>query len=370
MARARYYDGRSASARDVTLTPLADTLLVEGPGGIILDRWPFREIDLASGGEAGAVRLTRRDTGASLLTEDGSLVAPIRRWRRERARTGRHTRPAWLPVAGWIAAAALSVVLFFWFGLPYIATGVAQTVPVAWEVRFGARVTDQVAEMLSPGKVRECGTGPGLRALDRMVADLSAATPPRLQLKVRVIDVPVVNAFALPGGEVVVLRGLLDFMEHPNELAAVLGHEFAHSDLRHPVANAIKRGVGAVAVGLLLGDVTGISTTVIIAQALIGASYTREAETEADSRMYETMRRAGYATGPAAEFFARLEKKEGDSGGALSLFQTHPASADRAQRLREAVPRGADALTPAEWSALKTICGPVRARPPPPRQTR
>jgi Zn-dependent protease with chaperone function len=352
VSRARYYDGKVAAGRDVVLTLATSGLTVADTDYRVIEIWPLADIARIDRDDTGVARITRKSDAAALLSEDTVLVAALRRHIGNLPRRGRRRVPV---LVWWLTGAAASVVAFFWLVLPLLAGQVARAMPAEWEQSIGRGAAEQIAGFFGR-RGGKCDDAAGRAALDRLVARLTSATPPRLPVNIRVVDTGMVNAFALPGGEVLLLRGLLDFVEHPNELAAVLAHEFAHGDLRHPTEISIKRGIGAVAVGAILGDVTGLSVSVLLAQALVEASYTRDAEAEADTQMIETMRRAGLQTLRAAEFFDRVAKKYGDAPGALALFSTHPDSAGRAQRLREAVPRGADVLSQADWAALKGIC--------------
>ena len=353
-ASGRYYDGKVAAGRHVLLTVADRSLGISTPGRQLIDTWALSEINPVEPDDTGTARIGRTGSAATVACDDAALLAALQSGA---GGARRHRTSNWPKVAAWICGALAAVALFFWFGLPLIAHRAAQSLPEAWERKLGVSAAEQIAGILSRRNPQACDAAEGQAAMNRLVGQLTAATPPRLPIHVRVVDTDMVNALTLPGGEVLVLRGLLDFTEHPNELAAVLAHEFGHSDLAHPTENVIKRGGGALAVGVLMGDVFGGSTVVILAQTMIAASYTREAETQADDRMLETMRRANLQTPPAAGFFDRLVKKEGSATGLFKLLETHPPSADRADRLRNAVPQGSDALSPTEWLALKKICG-------------
>lgn len=361
-AAGRYYDGKTAAGRDVLLVLGSGNLKVAAHDGQIVDVWPLRDLDRVESDDTGMARLTCAGSAAEILCDDIALVAALRHGGVD---CSRH-RPAlgWPKILAWSCAAAASVGLFFWFGLPLIARQVAETLPAAWETALGASTADQIIWLLSRPSSGTCDTPEGRAALDGMTAALTL-TPPRLPIHVRVVDSPLVNALTLPGGQVLIMRGLLDFAEHPNELAGVLAHEIAHSDFAHPTEIAVKNGLGALAVGLLLGDVFGGSLVVALAQTLVTTSYSRDLETQADERMMETLRQAGLQSPPAAAFFERLVEEEGDIDGPFALLSTHPSSTVRAERLRRAVPLGTDALSEAEWQALKAICPmrPSRARP-------
>ena len=115
-----------------------------------------------------------------------------------------------------------------------------------------------------------------------------------LPLTVIVLDDPMVNAFAAPGGQIVFFRGMIESAESPDELAAVMAHEVGHVVARDPTRLAL-RSVGSVGLlGLLLGDFAGGGLIVVLADQLLDSSYSREAEEKArrEAEENERFRRA------------------------------------------------------------------------------
>jgi predicted Zn-dependent protease len=159
-----------------------------------------------------------------------------------------------------------------------------------------------------------------------------------------VIRSPEINAFALPGGQIYVLSGLLGFLESESELAAVLGHEMSHVDLRH----CIERYQYELA---LEKAGTGPAGAIVeFAHRLVAIGYTQYQESEADASGERLAIEAGYDPDAAAAVFERMKVKFGDAdaphavtpagevGQAVeqaigSYFRTHPSSEDRARHL-------------------------------------
>jgi predicted Zn-dependent protease len=159
-----------------------------------------------------------------------------------------------------------------------------------------------------------------------------------------VIDSPEINAFALPGGQIYVLSGLLDFLQSEAELAAILGHEISHVDLRHCIEQyqyqlALKK-VGMGQVGAIAG----------FAHELVAIGYKQDQELEADFSGERLAIEAGYDPDAAAAVFERMQRKFGEGnatpattpageigqaiGAAFdSYFRTHPPSEARARQL-------------------------------------
>ena len=131
---------------------------------------------------------------------------------------------------------------------------------------------------------------------------------PRLDWTFTVLNSPVVNAFALPGGYVYVSRGLVALAENEAQLASVLAHEIAHVTARHSAQRYGSQqlaGIASVLSGALLGRPAGQATAALSQVAI--ASYSRDQELEADTLGIRYLSRAGYAADASAAFLAKLQ---------------------------------------------------------------
>jgi predicted Zn-dependent protease len=164
------------------------------------------------------------------------------------------------------------------------------------------------------------------------------------------------NAFALPGGKIYLFSGLLTRAQNPDEIAGTLAHELGHLKHRDSVRNLIYNGGTSFLIGLLFGDITGSGAVVFTSRALVTASYSREAEQNADSFSIEIMHRLGRSPKALGELLNRISGKGTDKG--LSILSSHPLTEDRLQRMSDADQpvSGPPLLTEEEWSALKAIC--------------
>jgi Zn-dependent protease with chaperone function len=247
----------------------------------------------------------------------------------------------WKAVAVGIAVSA--AVLFAADSFP---RWVAPYVPASWEKRVGDTLVGDFGG-------RFCHGQGGQQALDKLARELS---PAGSRLNVRVVDIKIVNAAALPGGNIVIFDELLSQADGPDEVAGVLAHEIAHIERRH-VTQAMIREYGFGALIAALGGSAGSKIGM-----LDSLHYSRGAEAEADSVAIETLRRADISPLPTARFFDRLGKQEkelGRVGSGLQYLSTHPLSAEREQRFRGSAVAG-HAYRPAlgrdEWEALADIC--------------
>lgn len=152
------------------------------------------------------------------------------------------------------------------------------------------------------------------------------------------------NAFALPDGTLVVTDQLVEMAGTDTELiVGVLAHEIGHVELEHSLRQLYRAAGMAGLIMLIAGDI-GAGVEDILAQGggLLALSHSRSAEREADRRSVELMAAAGYDPAAIARFFALLEDRLGDRGGA-TILSTHPdtperrkAVLDHARRVSEA----------------------------------
>jgi len=159
----------------------------------------------------------------------------------------------------------------------------------------------------------------------------------------RVLDSPVINAFALPGGYVYVTRGLMSHLNNEAQLAVVLGHEVTHVAGRHASKRAAKQQFAQIGLigGAILGqEVLGGSAGESIlnlggtAAQLMLLKYGRDDERESDKHGVEYAAMAGYDASEGAAFFRSLERIQEQSGAAIPTWQsTHPDPGEREQTI-------------------------------------
>ena len=158
----------------------------------------------------------------------------------------------------------------------------------------------------------------------------------------RILDSPVVNAFALPGGFVYVTRGLMSYMENEAQLAVVLGHEIGHVEARHASQQALQQQLGQI--GLLGGAIIGQEVLNLPAQDILNVAgtatqllflkYGRDDERESDQLGVEYAALAGYRAEEGAAFFQTLKRISARQGEAIPTFlSSHPDPGEREQTI-------------------------------------
>ena len=221
-------------------------------------------------------------------------------------------------------------------------------VPPAWERQIGDAMVGDLGNKL-------CHTPEGDAAMAKL---LDAVDPGSPQVRAGVANMGMVNAVALPGGQVMLFDGLIQQAETPEELAGVLGHEVGHVRERH-VMTSILRQFGLSI--LLAGANSGVGNT---AFGIASLGYSREAEREADEHARARMAQSNISPLGAAAFFERLggTDEDGESREEPALIgwiASHPGPGERAKAYRDSAREGAaypPVLTEREFGALKTMC--------------
>jgi Zn-dependent protease with chaperone function len=352
-----FFDGLSSRRRQARLA-FGEALDIAEAGdaeaGEEATRWPYADIRRVDS-PAGTLRLscTSAPPLARLEIRDKALADElvVRSPRLDEHHTGRH---GVAKIVGWSIAAAVSIVTIVLLGVPLAADRLAPLVPQPLERRIGDAAEVQIKTIF--GK-RACDSPAGQAAFAKLVNRLREAAGLDASVRSAVLPTPVPNAFALPGGKIFLLKGLLDKAQDPDEVAGVLAHELGHLKHRDNMRALIYNGGTSFLIGLLFGDVTGSSAVIFASRSLVEASYSRDAEENADTFAIQLMHALGRSPKPMAELMFRVTGKEGD--GSFTILASHPLTEDRLARMtKEDRPAsGPPLLTADEWQALKGICG-------------
>jgi Zn-dependent protease with chaperone function len=204
----------------------------------------------------------------------------------------------------------------------------AEQIPVEWEENFGDKMFEQIR---SQGKLLDDSAK--LAELQKIVEALSRPVQP-YPFKIHILQDTNINAFAIPGGHVVVHTGLLAAAGRAEEIAGVLAHEFAHVTERHGFRKVIESAGLSLGLQALMGDATGLLGALgNSSEMLLRQKFSRNFEREADDVGWETLVAARVDPSGLKDFFERLRQIESSSAQPLALLNSHPATADRIKRL-------------------------------------
>jgi Zn-dependent protease with chaperone function len=352
-----YFDGVTNRRHSVALR--FGQALELSEDGVALASWPYDDLRAVDGGPGTLrlkcvaalplARLEVRDPAAQV--EIGVRARFLEIQRGGSAQTGR--------IVGWSLAAIASIVLIVIYGVPLVAERLTPLVPLSFERRLGGMADNQVRAIFG---ARTCADAEGVAAFAKLVETLRQAGRVDMPLQTEVLASPAANAFALPGGKVYLLNGLLQKAESADEIAGVIAHELGHVRHRDQTRLMLQRGGTSFLIGLLFGDVTGSSAVIFVTRGLFDASYSREAEHAADAFAVETMHTLGRSPAPMGELLFRVTGAK--ENGAIGILMSHPLTAERRALMRQEdrAATGPEILSAAEWRALKTVCRSTRAK--------
>ena len=232
----------------------------------------------------------------------------------------------------------LIFVIISFFLLPLVLPPRSPAMTIQQERELGEKVLQEVKRrwpMVQEPSVNEYVTRIGKRILQSVEAQ-------PFEYQFYVINIPEVNAFAVPGGKVFVNSGLILLVDNEDELAGVMAHEIGHVVARH-IAKRSEKGLklslatlGALLAGILLGGqaVGAVATTAVAASETAALKYSRDDEDEADYLGLKFMDRSGYDRQGMITMLKKLRRMQGPAASDPPAYLlTHPAIEERAANL-------------------------------------
>ena len=235
----------------------------------------------------------------------------------------RHTILVFSVLGGIVALLALLAL-----GNNFILSQIVRGLPDSWEEDIGAEVMVEVWEEFE--RIHDpVYTNYLQAAAERLLGSL----PKDEKYRLYVADSPVENAFAVPGGHIVVLSGLIESVGSPEELAGVLAHEVAHVRQRHGMRKVAAAAGPMLITKYFIGSRNSVLTALAVTSAYVGQQrYSRENEHEADELGFDYLVDAKIHPGGMVRFFERLEEQEGS--GMPGFLSSHPPTSERISHLK------------------------------------
>ena len=335
MIAADYFDGRSSRRHAARLDLRGDTVMVEG------------EFGSRSAALAAVEICTGTDRTPSTIRFADGAICEIRdsaAWTAELAGAGigvgavasaeRHWHWALAALAG----AVLIVAAIYAYALPWIARQLAPAIPQAATQAISDAVLQGLdARLLAPSK-----TSPQRQQeiAARVAALAGPGQLPAHRLLFRAGPALGANAFALPGGDVVVLDELLALARRDEDVVAVVAHELGHLRHHHGMRQLLQSAVVSFVVGVYLGDVSTVVAG--LTTLLLESRYSREFELEADAYAGRLLLPTPASLEPLIDMLLRLDaahakSRAADRGGLFGvgdLLSSHPDTAGRVSALR------------------------------------
>ncbi len=237
-------------------------------------------------------------------------------------------RLLWLSVQGLVGICLSLIILFFIFR-GQIVESLATSIPVSWE----QEVSEPMLESALAGK--NVVEDPNIiDQLDQITSPLVAAVEDKdFKFSFTIVEDPTLNAYALPGGSIVIHSGLILEADHVNEVAGVLAHEISHVTRRHHVRGMVDKLGLFMLIRAFLGDASFVAEISAYGATLESLKYSRDYELEADESGWNLMLKANLDPTGMIDFFHKLQHQHGDMPGVASFMSTHPATGDRIEIL-------------------------------------
>lgn len=364
LIKARWFNGQSSRAREVLVA------LRPGPKGPSLhllalagDSVPTRSFSHAEVEWPPVWSRKRAPAVITVaLTDAGTLeIDTPQAWQDALAQAGarpglaQRMQTRWPVFLGVLLVAAIGVLSFYRYGTPWAAAQITRHVPLSWELSL----TEHALAQLDQGYLKPSQLPPERQAgLRRQFDALLLGMSPELkrypsyapQFSLAFRSGMGANAFALPGGTVVMTDALVEMASKnglsDDALIGVLAHEIGHVVHRHTTRMVVEQGVLQVGMGLALGDVSSIVS--FGSTLLTGLAYRRQHETEADCFAIALMGKAQLSTVPMADLLLGIaaaregprkdqppDKAGKSDKGALTLWlSSHPDTRQRAEQLK------------------------------------
>jgi predicted Zn-dependent protease len=243
-----------------------------------------------------------------------------------------------------------AILLFYFFILPWLADRAAMNFPKEQEIALGAELKKQylLAERIDTQKTR---------LLNEFASKLDLGKD--YPADYTVVDDDIVNAYALPGGPIVVYAGIIRKMQTPEELAGILAHERSHV-LRHHSTRSIFQNVsGVLLINLVLGDASSLINLIAQnGQQIQQLSYSRELELEADREGLQLLLKNDINPKGMLSLLEKL--KHENSGSSFPEFlRTHPLPDSRIEALKKLLVNHTETTTHSDldsiWLKLKLL---------------
>jgi len=234
----------------------------------------------------------------------------------------------------------IAVIVALFAGLILVATTqasnlVVKMVPTKWDEKLGEVSYPSAVGSLAPGssKIEDKYVMQSIAEIQKKLTGALQKSP--FKYEVTILKSPVENAFALPGGKIVVFTGILLKVDSAEEFAGILAHEIMHAEKRHAMRQIVSRLGLTALLQVLIGDFASAGGVILeVGSELISLGYSRSMESEADKEAIRLLSAAGIPADGLIAFFQKISK---DEKGLKSMqwLLTHPLSEKRAETLAE-----------------------------------
>lgn len=233
--------------------------------------------------------------------------------------------------------------------LPFIRASIVDAVPIEWEVQLGNSIFDNSEK---ENEIHIPIVDHAIKDMSQRLIDAVGKSPYNFQFSV--VENEVVNAYALPGGHMVIYTGLILKADSPEEVAGVMAHEIQHILNRHSLNRLVSSLEYYTIFSIFFGDAGGLLA--ILEEAglsLVTSSFDREQESESDFRGLKLLEKAKINPEGMITFFDKLSQQEGRIAQLTQYVSTHPSSHDRVLKLKSAQSNTSFPALEIDWEAVQ-----------------
>lgn len=331
---ATYYDGQTSQPYEAKVEVLGNSLRIyyENSGSII---WTISEIEFSAFSGRGKTMLQYGTFPHQHLAfpVESTLTHALKGYLPEHGDKleGKAKKyNAILTGAFIVLAILLSILAVMYFVLlPVTASIIVGRIPVSTEIAMGERF---YTSFVGNAKVDVSAT----KALNNFASNIDFETI--YPLKFTVVENKEVNAFALPGGNVVVFSGILDKIQSPEELAALLAHEVTHIKERHSLRGLTRNLAGSLLISFVFNDAGSLGNVLINrADDIYQLGFSRSMEKEADLEGLQVMAHNRIDNQGMIRLMQHLQtlEKENNVSTLSSYFNSHPMTKARINYIKE-----------------------------------
>jgi len=326
-----YFDGKSAKPLPIEATLYRDYISIYIPETVTTIRWEHNKVRKPeTSGDNVILKYGEEFPFPTLQLNKHQFNAIVKQYELSHYyASGDFFRSASTPIAllmivgGFITFAAI----FYFFLVPLLISGVAEVFPRNAEISMGQAMKKN---FIAGEKVDSAKTV----AANKFVKNLKTGSD--YPIHVTVVKNYVKNAFALPGGEIVVYSDILKDMKSYDELVALLGHEIGHVQEKHTLKTLLRNVSGYIIISLVFSDVAGIVTILVDnASQLEQLHYNRELESQADDYGYKVILMNKADPKGMEDLFKQLEGDSAATGIIPEFLQSHPKIENRIETVKE-----------------------------------
>lgn len=237
------------------------------------------------------------------------------------------------------------ILLSYFFLIPSIAEQAAKVFPKEYEIEMGNGIFSEMETQFSIDTNKS-------RLANEFFQELHIKS--EYPINITVVNDEVENAFALPGGHIVVYNKMFELMKSKEEFAALVSHEYSHIANKHPTRSLFRSLSTYLVVSLLLSDVNGITAVLIDnANQLKTLGYSRSLEQEADDKGFEILQSKQLSTQGMIDLFVHLKNATANKNEVPEIISTHPDIEHRIKQVKQK--RAATQAVVLEHPALERI---------------